>query len=168
MRTVLAITGLCLAATACAKGPSAPATASYEKPITYNARKAFLEAYAADVAAFEVGEEPNESIGPLTEVKYRVYNDRVQTKRNGGLAVSAFQKLELGDCVWGAFAAGKLASETRARVGSAPEGAYTCSYTAHFQINPPHGEKFARPGEGQFFERDGKLIYAGKYPNPYN
>ena len=165
---IFSTVGLCLAAIACAKAPAAPAAASYEKPITYNARKAFIEAYAADVAAMEIGEAPSGAIGPFTEAAYRAHNDRVLAKRHGDLAVSAFQKLQLGDCAWGAFSSAKLPKQTRARVGEEPAGAYTCSYTAHFQINPPHGEKFSNPGEGQFFERAGKLVYAGRFPNPYD
>ncbi len=166
MRAIYASAGLCLAATGCAEAPAAPATAPYDKPITFNAKKAFLEGYAADVAAIEVGEAPRE-VNALTSSAMQAHNDRMLAKRHGGLAVSAFRKLELGDCVWGPFDARKLPREARARIGAAPAGAYACSYKAHFQINPPHGEKFQTEGQGQFFERDGKLIYAGRYPNPY-
>ncbi|MBY0422717.1 MAG: hypothetical protein K2Q06_10475 [Parvularculaceae bacterium] len=166
MRAITLAAGLALVA-GCAKAPDTPAAPPYERPITFNAKKAFLEAYAADVAAIEVGEAPSGEVNAVSSVAMRARNDRMLYKRHGDLAVSAFQKLELSDCVWGPFDARKLSRETRARVGAAPAGAYACSYKAHFQINPPHGEKFQREGEGQFFERDGKLIYAGRYPNPY-
>ena len=167
MPRVFASVGLCLLAAACAEAPAAPATAPYERPITYNARKAFLEALAADVAAIEVGEAPTSAPGPLTEIEHRAYNDRMLAKRHGDLAVGAFRKIEMGDCTWGAFSTARLSKQTMTRVGEAPAGAYKCSYTVHYQINPPHGEKFAVPGEGFFFERDGKVVYAGRYPNPY-
>ena len=167
MRLPSILAALALAA-GCARAPEAPAIAPYDPPITYNAKKAFLAGYAADTDAIEIGEPPDiASPNPLTTSMMQAQNYRRLEKEHGAQAVGAFQKLVMGTCVWGAYSERDVPPLVRKRVGEKPDGAYRCRYVAHFQINPPYGKKYAVDGEGWFFERDGALVYAGKYPNPY-
>ena len=147
---------------------SAAPPPDYDPPSSIEAANAFKAAMKTDWVnkPLEIGEPP----ATTTAMNYQksvAWNEKNLDNKNAPKVHKAFRKMNIHECEWGAFRARSLPDRVRERVAEPPKGAYTCQYTAHYRINPPHGEPLFAKGEGYFWKEGSRYAYAGRFAHPY-
>jgi hypothetical protein len=155
-----------LAACADAAAPPAP---DYDPPSGARAKPAFKAAFA-DIVKY-LNDQPDiempDEINAVTSVKMRMANEQQIARKDAATAAKAIQKMDITECAWVGVRDSDVPKWEKERVGETPAGAYHCQFTAHYQINPPHGKNLSSSGEGYFYRNGGDYIYFGAYPHPY-
>ncbi len=165
MRNFMLALGL-LVVTACTD--AAVQAPQYEPPLDGAAYKAFKAAIKADWLdkPYELGEAP-ETVNAMNYQKSVEYNEKQLRNKKAPKVYDALRKLKIKTCEWGALKKRSLPKRVQKRVSTPPAAAYHCSFTLHYQINPPLGTPYELESNGYFFIEDREFIYAGKFRNPY-
>lgn len=153
---------------ACADAGPPPAP-DYEAPSGGRAKPAFKAAFA-DMTKYlnaQADIEMPGEINAVTSVKMQAANRQQIARKDAALAAGAVQKMDINECAWVGLRDSDVPKWEKERIGETPAGAYHCKFVAHYQINPPHGNKLSSSGEGYFYRNGGDYIYFGAYPHPY-
>jgi hypothetical protein len=162
---------LFLALAACSEAKTPPPSApDYLAPGAASAKEAFKYALATDLKNNPFEEKDLPEMNAITASAHRRQNDQRIGFENLQEALGAFQKVDVGACVFEPVSKKKAPRASRQRVPTPPATAYGCDLSLHYQINPPYGKKLKATGSGYFFrdEETGQYVYPGSYPHPYD